>query len=86
MTQETITTANGSYVRITAADGYRLTQAADVDDEQRFFFQIGALAVNDSADNYTEWTADAADTFLTEREAQRQAEEAAQTDTTDNDL
>ena len=60
---------------LTPADGYKITQAADVDTALRGFWSFVALATNDSADNYTEWTEEAAETFIAERDA------AATTDT-----
>lgn len=42
---------------IIATEGYWLTQANDTED--RIFFQEAYLGVNDSEDNYSEWSDDA---------------------------
>ena len=49
---------------LTPSEGYKITQAADVDDTLRGFWSFVALATNDSADNYTEWTEEAAADFI----------------------
>ena len=56
---------------LTATSGMRITQAADVDDTQRGFWTVVALATNDSADNYTEWTEEAAADFIAALEEQQ---------------
>lgn len=42
---------------IIAQEGYWLTQANDTED--RIFFQEAYLGVNDSEDNYSQWSDDA---------------------------
>ena len=61
---------------LTPSDGYKITQAADVDDTLRGFWSFVALATNDSADNYTEWTEEEAEAFIAELEAKLAEEEA----------
>lgn len=61
---------------LVASDGYKLTQASDVDILQRLITKKVYLAVNDSADNWKEITDEEAEEYKAQIEVAQTALEA----------